>query len=146
MPERHNRTAVEPLCVPNRFSCFSLEVHGHFYAVMMTAVMHTPMPKKDPLTADLVCVMNYRASSPPTDLHVFEKRLWMHLHFGQWGGKQLMMWCARDLDFERSRLVFLGDVASRSDDPRDSPKVGFWPGLLAVLERVSTLTATDSRS
>ena len=137
--------AVKPKLTPQRCQCFALKVKGYYYGLMMTALLRAPHPSGRISTSNLVCVLNYRETVPPR-LEVFERRDWMRLYFGQWQGKRLMMWCATNRRFEAERLVHVGDVVRRPADPVESPKVGWWDGLIAVLEEVSTLptiTAPD---
>jgi hypothetical protein len=96
------------------------------------------------LNTNLIGFLNFRSTELPT-LDVFLKREWMLLRFGDWRGDRLIFWCVPDEAFEKSRLIRIGKVPRRPDDPTETPKVGWnWVGAVEVLEVVSTLPEITS--
>jgi len=144
MASKHTIVEQDSRYQPDKLRCFAVEVGGYYYALMMTAVMKLPRKGRSPLMSDLVVVLNYRGNSPPKTLDIFESRDRMRLHFGQWGGKELMTWCTCDEKFERSKLIALGEIAPKANDPLECPSVASWPALLAILELVSKLPTVES--
>lgn len=112
--------------------CYAIQVDGWYFALMKFARWEMKIRGQIKLS-NLFVTMHYMEKELPKPA-VFESRAWLHMHFYAGEGRRHEAWVEQNLDFERERLIRVGDVPSRSDDPSSSPVQGDWLGRLGVLE------------
>lgn len=79
--------------------------------------------------SNLVASLDYLSDSPPSAA-VFEQRMWLYKHHGNWNGEQELTWLGpHGFKKERTRFTVLCQTKLRFFDPKRSNSYGSWASL-----------------